>query len=47
MDTHTDYVYINKQVDEVMEISAVVHHHSDASDHKMVNATFKLKHGRY
>ena len=44
MDTHTDYVYINKQVDEVMDISTVVHHHSDASDHKMVIATFKVKH---
>ena len=44
MSTHTDYVYTNIQADQVMEISTVLHHPSDASDHRMVIATFKLKH---
>ena len=41
--THTDYIYTNIPAEEVIKISRVVHHPSEASDHKMVIATFNIK----
>jgi len=41
-DTHIDYIYINKQFRELFDLKSVIHHPSDASDHKPVVAEYEL-----
>jgi len=40
--THIDYVFVNKEVLQIWDCTEVIHHPSNASDHKPVFATFKI-----